>query len=496
MSGQAFGIIGLEVMGRNIALNIERNGFPIAVFNRTYSKTEDFLQRLAKGKNAKGAKTEQEFVALLEKPRRILIMVKAGKPVDLVIEGLKPYLEPGDIVIDGGNSLFTDTERRFRELAPTGIKFFGMGVSGGEEGALWGPSLMPGGDLESYKHLEPILKKVAAKPDDGDGACVTYIGSGGAGHFVKMVHNGIEYGDMQLIAEAYDLLKNVCGLDNKQIKEVFLQWNRGVLKSFLIEITAKVIDFMDPRGTGKYLVELILDKAGQKGTGKWTTQTALDLGVAIPTITSAVDARGLSALKDERVKASTQLEGPQPSVLNGDIKSFTDKIADALYCSKICSYAQGMAMLSAADKEFKYDLHLDEIARIWKAGCIIRAVFLDEIKRAFKEEPGLANLLMAARFKEAVGPRQAAWRTVVTTAIANGIPTPAFSGSLAYYDSYRRARLPANLIQAQRDFFGAHTYERIDDPGKMVHTEWAGEATSHEPGGDTNAVDTTVMGKK
>jgi 6-phosphogluconate dehydrogenase len=476
MSGQAFGIIGLEVMGRNIALNIERNGFPIAVYNRTYSKTEDFIDRLAKGKNAKGAKTEQEFCAMLEKPRRILIMVKAGKPVDLVIEGLKPYLEPGDIVIDGGNSLFTDTERRFKDLAPTGIKFFGMGVSGGEEGALWGPSLMPGGDEASYKILEPILKKIAAKPDDGDGACVTYIGSGGAGHFVKMVHNGIEYGDMQLIAEAYDLLKNVGGLNNKQLKETFLEWNNGPLKSFLIEITAKVIDFMDPNGTGKYLVEMIMDKAGAKGTGKWTTQNALDLGVAIPTITAAVDARNISGLKDERVKASTVLAGPQPSVLKGDLKAFTAEIADALYCSKICSYAQGMAMLSTADKELHFGLHLDEIARIWKAGCIIRAVFLDEIKRSFKEEPGLPNLLMAGRFKEAVSTRQTAWRKVVTTAIANGIPMPAFSSSLAYYDSYRRARLPANLIQAQRDFFGAHTYERLDNPGTFVHTEWsAGE---------------------
>jgi 6-phosphogluconate dehydrogenase len=496
MSGQAFGIIGLEVMGRNIALNIERNGFPIAVFNRTYSKTEDFINRLAKGKNAKGAKTEQEFCLMLEKPRRILIMVKAGKPVDLVIEGLKPYLEPGDIVIDGGNSLFTDTERRFKELAPTGIKFFGMGVSGGEEGALWGPSLMPGGDEASYKVLEPILKKIAAKPDDGDGACVTYIGSGGAGHFVKMVHNGIEYGDMQLIAEAYDLLKNVGGLNNKQLKETFLEWNKGVLKSFLIEITAKVIDFMDPNGTGKYLVELIMDKAGAKGTGKWTTQTALDLGVAIPTITSAVDARNLSGLKDERVKASTVLAGPQPSVLKGDLKTFTNEVADALYCSKICSYAQGMAMLSTADKELKFGLHLDEIARIWKAGCIIRAVFLDEIKKAFKEEPHLPNLLMAGRFKEATASRQDAWRKIVTTAIANGIPTPAFSSSLAYYDSYRRARLPANLIQAQRDFFGAHTYERLDNPGTFVHTEWAGGSESHHPGSDTNTADSTVVGKK
>jgi 6-phosphogluconate dehydrogenase len=496
MSGQAFGIIGLEVMGRNIALNIERNGFPIAVYNRTYSKTEEFINVLAKGKNAKGAKTEQEFCAILEKPRRILIMVKAGKPVDMVIDGLKPYLEPGDIVIDGGNSLFTDTERRFKELAPTGIKFFGMGVSGGEEGALWGPSLMPGGDPESYKILEPILKKIAAKPDDGDLPCVTYIGSGGAGHFVKMVHNGIEYGDMQLIAEAYDLLKNVGGLTNPQMKEVFLEWNTGVLKSFLIEITAKVIDFADPNTPGKYLVEMILDKAGQKGTGKWTTQNALDLGVPIPTITAAVDARGISAIKDQRVAASKYLTGPQPKVQTGDLKAFTNDVADALYCSKICSYAQGMAMLSAADKEFKFGLHLDQIARIWKAGCIIRAQFLDEIKNAFKEQPGLANLLMAPRFKEALSPRQDAWRRVVTHAINSGIPTPAFSASLAYYDSYRRERLPANLIQAQRDFFGAHTYERIDDPGKMIHTEWSG-AVSHSPGSDTNPKDSsTIISKK
>ena len=478
MSGQAFGIIGLEVMGRNIALNIERNGFPIAVYNRTYSKTEDFINRLAKGKNAKGAKTEQEFCEMLETPRKILIMVKAGKPVDLVIEGLKPYLKPGDIVIDGGNSLFTDTERRVKELTPTGIKFFGMGVSGGEEGALWGPSLMPGGDEESYKHLEPILKKVAAKADDGDGPCVTYLGSGGSGHFVKMVHNGIEYGDMQLIAEAYDLLKNVGGLTNKQLKDTFLEWNGGFLKSFLIEITTKVIDYKDDR-TGKDLIDLILDKAGQKGTGKWTTQTALDLGIPIPTITAAVDARGISAVKDQRVKASKVLAGPKPQKFKGDIKQFIDDVSNALYCSKICSYAQGMAMLSAADKEYNYGLHLDEVARIWKAGCIIRAIFLDEIKKAFKEAPNTENLLMVKRFTNAVAQRQDAWRRVITTAIANGVPTPAFSASLAYYDSYRSEHLPANLIQAQRDFFGAHTYERIDDPGKMVHTEWSEHSASH-----------------
>jgi 6-phosphogluconate dehydrogenase len=471
MAGQAFGIIGLEVMGRNIALNIERNGFPIAVYNRTYSKTEDFINVLAKGKNAKGAKTPAEFVQMLERPRRILVMVKAGGPVDAVIAELRPHLQEGDIVIDGGNSHFTDTERRVKELAGTGIKFFGMGVSGGEEGALWGPSLMPGGDEESYKHLEPILKKIAAKTPD-DGPCVTYIGSKGAGHFVKMVHNGIEYGDMQLIAEAYDLLKNVAGLDNHQLKKVFTDWNGLELKSFLIEITARVIDFPDPDSSSRSLVDMILDKAGQKGTGKWTTQSALDLAVPIPTITAAVDARGISALKDERQKASKLLAGPKPTAIKGNAQSFIDDVRAALYCSKICSYAQGMAMLAVADKTFNYGLHLDEIARIWKAGCIIRAVFLDEIKQAFKEEPGLANLLLAARFREMVNARQDAWRRVLTTAMQNGIATPAFSASLAYYDSYRRDRVPANLIQAQRDFFGAHTYERTDKPG-VFHTEWA-----------------------
>ena len=484
MSGQAFGVIGLEVMGRNIALNVERNGYPIAVFNRTYSKTEHFMNDLAKGKNAKAAKTEEEFCALLEKPRRILIMVKAGKPVDAVIEALKPHLEPGDIVIDGGNSLFTDTEKRSKDLDPTGIKFFGMGVSGGEEGALWGPSMMPGGDEASYKHLEPILTKVAAKADDGDGACVTYIGSGGSGHFVKMVHNGIEYGDMQLIAEAYDLLKRVGGLSNKQLKDVFLEWNNGPLKSFLIEITTKVIDFADPNGTGRDLIDMILDKAGQKGTGKWTTQTALDLGIPLPTITAAVDARNLSALKDQRVKAAKVLKGPMPAKQTGDVKKFIADVADALYCSKICAYAQGMALISESNKVYKYGIKLDEVSRIWKAGCIIRAVFLDEMKKAFKEQPDTANLLMVPRFTEAVASRQDAWRRTVSLAIAQGLPTPAFSASVAYYDSYRSERLPANLIQAQRDFFGAHTYARVDGkPDDMIHTEWAEGSTSHAAAG-------------
>src|SRR5579864_3498761 len=386
MPGQAFGVIGLEVMGRNLALNIERNGFPIAVYNRTYAKTEDFLNRLAKGKKAKGGKTIQEFVNLLERPRRILVMVKAGAPVDAVIAELKPFLEEGDIIIDGGNSLFTDTERRSNELSGTGIKFFGMGVSGGEEGALWGPSLMPGGDRDAYRHLEPILKAIAAKTPD-DGACVTYVGAKGAGHFVKMVHNGIEYGDMQLIAEAYDLLKNIGGLSNKQLKDTFLNWNESELKSFLIEITAKVIDFPDPQNPSRSLIDMIQDQAGQKGTGKWTTQTALDLGIPIPTITAAVDARGISALKDERVAASKLLLGPRPARLQGDPRGFINDVRAALYCSKICSYAQGFAMIAAANGQFRYGMKLDEIARIWKAGCIIRAIFLDEIKKAFREHP-------------------------------------------------------------------------------------------------------------
>ena len=474
MAGQAFGIIGLEVMGRNIALNIERNGFPIAVYNRTWSKTEDFLNRLAKGKKAKGAKTVAEFVQLLERPRRILVMVKAGAPVDAVVAELKPHLQDGDIVIDGGNSLFTDTERRVNELAGTGIKFFGMGVSGGEEGALWGPSLMPGGDPDSYKHLEPILSKVAAKTEDGP--CVTYIGAKGAGHFVKMVHNGIEYGDMQLIAEAYDLLKHVGGFNNRQLKDIFLEWNEGELKSFLIEITTKVIDFADPKNPSKSLVDEILDKAGQKGTGKWTTQTALDLGIPIPTITAAVDARAISSIKDERVKASAFLAGPKPAVMKGDTKAFVNDVRAALYCSKICSYAQGFALIAAANRQFNYGMHPDEIARIWKAGCIIRAIFLDEIKKSFREHPDLTNLLMTPRFREATAQRQDAWRRIISIGAQNGIGLPAFGASLAYYDGYRRERLPANLIQAQRDFFGAHTYERTDTPGTFVHTEWS-EAT-------------------
>ncbi|MDB5290634.1 MAG: 6-phosphogluconate dehydrogenase, decarboxylating [Phycisphaerales bacterium] len=478
MAGQAVGVIGLEVMGRNLALNIERNGFPIAVYNRTYAKTEHFINELAKGKNAKGAKTVKEFVELLDRPRRILIMVKAGAPVDAVVAELKPFLQPDDIVIDGGNSLFTDTERRVRELKGTGIKFFGMGVSGGEEGALWGPSIMPGGDFDSYQHLRPVLEKIAAKaPSDGI-PCVTYCGDGGAGHFVKMVHNGIEYGDMQLIAEAYDLLKNVGGLNNAQLADVFGQWNKTELQSFLIEITQKVINFPDPKNPKVPLVEQIRDVVGMKGTGTWTIKSALDLLVPVPTMAAAVDSREISMLKAEREAASKTLGGPSPKPVSGDLQQFINDVKDALYCSKICSYAQGMALLAAANKPrdkggFDFHMTLPDLPMIWRAGCIIRAVFLEEITKAFRNNPTLPNLLIDAKFREMIASRQDAWRRVVSLGIANGIGLPAFSGSLAYYDSYRRARLPGNLIQAQRDFFGAHTYERSDTPGTFVHTEWS-----------------------
>ena len=491
MSGQAFGVIGLEVMGRNLAMNIERNGFPIAVFNRTFAKSQDFVNGVAKGKNVKTAEKIEDFVKLLERPRKILMMVKAGDATDATIQSIKPFLEQGDILIDGGNALYADTERREQELRPTGIKFFGMGVSGGEEGALWGPSLMPGGDEQSWQYLRPVLEKIAAKaPSDGK-PCVTYIGNRGAGHFVKMVHNGIEYGDMQLIAEAYDLLKNVGGLSNRDLKEVFTEWNASELQSFLVEVTTKVIDFADPQNSSVPLVEQIRDVVGMKGTGTWTIKAALDLLIPAPTMAAAVDAREISALKGEREKASKELAGPAPRKFDGDIKRFISDVKAALYCSKICSYAQGMALLAAANRPipdkkdknapmgFGYGMKLPELPMIWRAGCIIRAVFLEEITKAFMENPNLPNLMMDKRFKEMVNARQEAWRRVVTTGIANGIGTPAFSASLAYYDSYRRARLPGNLIQAQRDFFGAHTYEHNDKPGVFVHTEWSAGKSGH-----------------
>jgi 6-phosphogluconate dehydrogenase len=473
MTKQNFGVIGLAVMGENLALNVERNGFSVAVYNRTTAKTDEFMAKRAQGKNVKATTTLEEFVQSLERPRRILVMVQAGKAVDAVIEQLKPLLEPDDMIIDGGNSLYEDTERRTKALEPTGLGFVGMGISGGEEGALNGASLMPGGTKTAYEKLEPILTKIAAQVDDGP--CVTYIGPGGAGHYVKMVHNGIEYGDMQLIAEAYDLLKNAAGLDHNQLQEVFAQWNTtDELESFLIEITANIFKYLDPE-TNQSMVELIMDSAGQKGTGRWTVVSALDLGVSIPTITAAVNARIISSYKDERVQASVQLTGPS-ATYDGDVKAFINKVRDALYCSKICSYAQGMALLSKASKQFNYDLDFSEIARIWKGGCIIRAGFLDKIKVAFKENPELPNLLLAPEFKQTILDRQQAWRDVLVVSNQLGIPVPAFSASLDYFDSYRRDRLPQNLTQAQRDYFGAHTYERIDKPrGQFFHTDWLHE---------------------
>jgi 6-phosphogluconate dehydrogenase len=465
---QSFGVIGLAVMGENLALNVERNGFPVAVYNRTAQVTQSFMERRAQGKNVKPTYSLEEFVESLERPRRILLMVKAGGAVDAVIDQLRPLLQDGDMIIDGGNSLYDDTERRTKDLESTGLRFIGMGVSGGEEGALNGPSLMPGGTRAAYDSIEPIVQKIAAQVDDGP--CVTYIGPRGAGHYVKMVHNGIEYGDMQLIAEAYDLMKSVLGLDHNQLYEVFAEWNTTEeLDSYLIEITTDIFTNLDP-DTGKPLVELILDAAGQKGTGRWTVMSALDLGVGIPTITAAVNARILSSIKDERVAASKELAGPSAS-FSGDVKDMVNKIRDALYCSKICSYAQGMALIGAASNHYDYGINLGETARIWKGGCIIRAGFLNKIKHAYDENPSLPNLLLAPEFKQTILDRQAAWREVIALAAHQGIPVPAFSASLDYFDSYRRDRLPQNLTQAQRDYFGAHTYQRTDKEGTF-HTEW------------------------
>jgi 6-phosphogluconate dehydrogenase len=471
MAKSQIGLVGLAVMGENLALNIERNGFPITIYNRTTDKTEALLGGRAKGKKFTGAKTVQELVASLERPRRIILMVKAGAPVDDMIKQLTPLLEPGDILIDGGNSHFSDTRRRDAEIRAKGLQFIGSGVSGGEEGALWGPSLMPGGPKDAYEHLRPVWEKIAAKVNDGP--CVTYIGADGAGHFVKMIHNGIEYGDMQLIAESYDVLRQLLGLEAPQLADIFAEWNKGLLDSFLIEITSKVLRKKDPE-TGKWLVDLILDKAGQKGTGKWMSQIALDLGVPIPTINAAVEGRILSAFKDDRVRASKVLPGPKREPYTGDPKALIEAVRDALYASKICSYAQGMVMMKVAGDEYKWNLDLGEIARIWKGGCIIRAQFLDLIKNAFRKNPQLPNLLLDDHFKAWVTEAQPRWRHVVQTAQAQGIPVLAMSSSLAYYDSVRAERLPLNLTQAQRDFFGAHTYERVDKPGQgPFHTEWS-----------------------
>jgi len=471
MENAQFGLIGLGVMGQNFVLNVERNGFGVSVFNRTAATTKAFIEGSAAGKNIRATYSLEEFVASLETPRRIMLLVKAGAPVDEVIRQLVPLIERGDLIIDGGNSLFHDTERRAKELEAQGFNYLGMGVSGGEEGALWGPSLMPGGTENAYRDVEAIMTKVAAKAEEDGAPCVAYIGPGGAGHFVKMVHNGIEYGDMQLIAEAYHLLREALGLSARDFHEVFSAWNAGELSSFLIELTARVFEKTDEE-TGRPLVDLILDKAGQKGTGKWTTQSALDLGAAIPTITAAVDGRILSSLKGERVRASKLLPGPSPKFVGDSPQKLVDAVRDALYASKICSYAQGMSMLRAASEAYCYRLYLGKIAQIWRAGCIIRARLLNDIKNAYDRDPGLPNLLLDEFFREAVVSRHRAWRGVLQTGIGHGLPMPAMSASLAYYDAYRTERLPANLIQAQRDFFGAHTFERVDKPG-IFHADWA-----------------------
>jgi 6-phosphogluconate dehydrogenase len=469
MSTANIGLIGLAVMGQNLVLNLERNGFTVAVYNRTTATMQEFVAAHP-GKKLAPTTTLAELVASLERPRRILIMVKAGAAVDATIDSLVPLLEPGDLIMDGGNSYFPDTERRSEALAAKRLNFMGVGVSGGEEGALWGPSIMPGGPVESWESVRPMLEAIAAKaPEDGK-PCVVHIGPRGAGHYVKMVHNGIEYGDMQLIAEAYDILQQALGLKAAELADIFTEWNKGELDSFLIEITAKIFRRSDEE-TGQPLVDLVLDKAAQKGTGKWTSQNSLDIGAPIPTINSAVEARILSSLKSERVAAAQVLPAGSQDNYTGDRAELIDAVRQALYASKISAYAQGMAMLRLASEEYKYDLNLGDIAAIWRAGCIIRARFLNRITAAFVRNPALSNLLLDADLGRAVTERLPAWRRVVQLAVGMGIPVPGFSASLAYYDSYRSARLPANLIQAQRDFFGAHTYERVDRAG-VFHSSW------------------------
>jgi len=465
MSAHHLGIIGLGVMGKNLALNAASQGFTVAGFDADQEKSKQVAAETA-GKLTV-TNSIQEFVDALETPRRIWMMVPAGKPVDAVIQDLKPYLTPDDIVIDGGNSYFKDTERRAKELEAGGLRFFGMGVSGGEEGALHGPSLMPGGHEPSYRHLEPLLTKMAAKTSDGP--CCTYLGPGGAGHYVKMVHNGIEYGIMQTICEAYDIFKNVLGLSELEIRDVFAGWNRDDLNSFLLEISIVVLGKIDPE-TGKPLVDLVLDTAEQKGTGKWTAQDALDLGVPVPTLTTAVIARILSGAKQERVAASEILRG-RTKKFTSDKGRFISRVRQAFTIAVVGCYAQGFAQLRAASEEHKYNLKFDEVARIWKGGCIIRAKLLDPIRAAFHKEPGLRNLMLAPYFRKLINRTGSGLREVVKKAIDFGTPCPAFSNTLAYIDSYRQKRLPANLLQAQRDYFGAHTYRRIDKEG-VFHTEW------------------------
>ena len=468
MSKSDFGLIGLAVMGQNLVLNVESRGFNVSVYNRTTSVTDEFIAGEASGKNIEGHTELKDFVESLATPRKIQIMVKAGRPVDLVIESLLPLVDKGDLIIDGGNSLFTDTQRRSEYLEEKGILFVGAGVSGGEEGALKGPAIMPGGPLDSWKIIEPIFTSISAKVDGEP--CCRHMGAGGAGHYVKMVHNGIEYGDMQLICEAYQLFK-AAGFTADEQAAIFEEWNQGDLESYLIQITSKIFTIKDDGG--EPLVEKIMDRAGQKGTGRWTVLSATELGAVISTINAAVEARILSSAKEDRVAAAPRLQGPSDFSMSISKEELKQKVHDALFASKIISYAQGMNMLTAASEEYQWGLNMGDIATIWRGGCIIRAQFLNNIKQAYEKNPELKNLMLDDYFTSVLNASQQSWREVVAIAVSNGIAAPAFSASLAYYDSYRQDRLPANLLQAQRDYFGAHTYERVDKPrGEFFHTEW------------------------
>ena len=470
MAQADIGLIGLAVMGENLVLNMESRGYTVAVFNRTVAKVDELVEGRGKGKKLVPTRSLSELVASLKKPRKIMMMVKAGPAVDDLINSLVPLLEKGDILIDGGNSYFPDSIRRTKDLEAKGFRFLGVGVSGGEEGALKGPSIMPGGSTSAWPELKPIFQAISAKVGpNADIPCCDWVGSDGAGHYVKMIHNGIEYGDMQLICEAYAMMRDLLKMTPPEIGQVFAEWNKGVLNSYLIEITRDIFTKKDP-DTGKYLVDVILDKAGQKGTGKWTSQNALDLGIPIPTMIEAVEARSLSAMKEERVAASAKLPAPERSFALDKAK-FLPAIHDALFASKIMSYAQGFQLLKAAAKAYSWDLKYGQIALLWRGGCIIRAQFLDEIKKAYDAEPDLANLILAPYFTDVIRRSQANWRLAVSEAAKNGLAIPAFSSALSYYDSYRSASLPANLLQAQRDYFGAHTYERTDKSG-IFHTEW------------------------
>jgi 6-phosphogluconate dehydrogenase len=475
MSTYDIGLIGLAVMGENLILNMESHGFSVAAYNRTTSKVDAFISGRAKGKKIKGCHTIEELVRCLKRPRKLMLMVKSGRPVDGFIELLLPHLESEDVIIDGGNSFFQDTMRRSKYLEEKGLFYIGTGVSGGEEGALRGPSIMPGGSKAAWPHVKPIFQSIAAKVADGS-PCCEWVGSDGAGHFVKMVHNGIEYGDMQMIAESYAVMSNVLGLTSTNMQQIYSEWNEGELDSYLISITADIMGKKDDE-TGKPMLDVILDTAGQKGTGRWTSLEAINLGVPAPTVVEAVLARAMSGIKDERVAASKLLEGPD-QFFSGNKKEFIEMICHALYASKICSYAQGFQLMREAAREYNWDLKYGEIALMWREGCIIRAQFLGKIKKAFDKNPDLQNLLLDDYFKKAIDKTQTSWRKVVATAVEVGVPVPAFSSALAYYDGYRCDRLSANLLQAQRDYFGAHMYERVDKPkGEFFHTNWTGRGS-------------------